>query len=83
MTTYMTRHAAATFLWKAAAILRAGADALHGNAQRLDAWLAARAKASDDRDALCAMSERELRDIGIDSACVHGPAQPSLRDWAA
>ena len=83
MTTYTTRHAPATFIWKAAEALRAGADALHRSAQRLDAWLAARAKSSDDRDALRAMSERELRDIGLDPARVHGPAEPWLRDWAA
>ena len=45
----------------------------------LDAWLAARAKARDDSLALEAMSERELRDIGIDPGRVRS-AEWS-RDW--
>jgi uncharacterized protein YjiS (DUF1127 family) len=81
MTTYLARHAAANLLSHAGDTMRAGADALHALAKRLDDWLAARAKSIDDHNALGAMSERELRDIGIDPARVHG--QPWLRDWAA
>lgn len=49
------------------------------SAQRMDDWLAARAKARDDSLALEAMSDRELRDIGLDPGRVH-PA-PWTRDW--
>ena len=82
MSTYIARHAAATLIWKTADTLHAGAEALHAYAQRLDAWLAERAKSADDRSALQAMSERELRDIGVDPARVRGP-EHCLRDWAA
>ncbi|MFO1311138.1 MAG: hypothetical protein U1F41_03635 [Burkholderiales bacterium] len=45
----------------------------------LDAWLASRAKARDDSLALESMSERELRDIGIDPGRIR-PAEWT-RDW--
>lgn len=45
----------------------------------LDAWLARRAKSRDDSAALDAMSERELRDIGLDPARAR-PAEWT-RDW--
>ena len=76
MTTYVARHSAAAFVIRAA-------DALYACAQRLDAWLAARAKSADDNIALLAMNERELRDIGIDPARVHGGTLPRLNDWPA
>lgn len=43
----------------------AAAQALYAAAEALDAWLARRRRASEDRDALASMSERELRDIGV------------------
>jgi hypothetical protein len=46
----------------------------------LDAWLAARAKSIADSEALAAMSERELRDIGLDPARIHGAAHGYPRD---
>jgi uncharacterized protein YjiS (DUF1127 family) len=49
------------------------------SAQRMDDWLAARAKARDDLLTLEAMSDRELRDIGIDPGRVH--SAPRTRDW--
>ena len=73
MTAYAARHA------PAAAIAFAG-DALHGLARRLAAWLAARAKSIADSEALMAMSERELRDIGLDPASIHGGAHGYTRD---
>ena len=40
-------------------------NALHGLAQRIDAWLATRERAAQDRDTLARMSDRELLDIGL------------------
>lgn len=72
MHAYALRYAPAVVVWKAGHwLLRA--------ARRLDAWLAARAKARDDARCLQAMSDRELLDIGIDPARIH-PA-PGARDW--
>jgi uncharacterized protein YjiS (DUF1127 family) len=72
MHTYALRHAPAVAVWKAGHwLLR--------SAHRMDAWLAARAKARDDDRCLQAMSDRELLDIGIDPARIH-PA-PWPRDW--
>lgn len=45
--------------------LVAAAGTLHAIARALDAWLAARDKAREDRATLAAMSERELADIGL------------------
>ena len=60
------RHPAARALRHAAQALTAVASALLASSERLEAWLRARAKSDDDSLALGAMSERELRDIGID-----------------
>ncbi len=49
--------------------------------ERLDAWLRARAKARDDSVALLAMSERELKDIGIDPARIGVGPDTWRRDW--
>ena len=65
MTSYIARHAPA-------AVVAIAGDALLAVARRLDAWLAARARAIDDSEALAAMSARELRDIGLDPARIHG-----------
>lgn len=72
MHAYITRNVPAAFM-------SALCGWLARSAQRMDAWLVARAKARDDSLLLDAMSERELRDIGIDPARVH-PA-PWTRDW--
>ena len=42
--------------------------ALRGLARGVEAWLEARRRVAADRDALAAMSERELLDIGLDRA---------------
>jgi uncharacterized protein YjiS (DUF1127 family) len=47
--------------------------------QRIEAWLAARAKSVQDASDLSTMSDRELRDIGIDPASV--PRTAWNRDW--
>lgn len=60
------RHPAAAALVRVAIALTSVARMLRSTARHLDASLAARAKAADDSLALLAMSERELRDIGID-----------------
>lgn len=73
MTSYVARHA------PAAALALAG-RALLEVARRLDEWLAARAKSIEDSEALAAMSERELRDIGLDPAQIHGPGHEIMRD---
>jgi len=69
---YITRNVPAAFMSSLSGWLaRSG--------QRMDAWLAARAKARDDSLLLEAMSDRELRDIGIDPGRVH--SAPWTRDW--
>jgi len=40
-------------------------DAARAAVKRIDAWLAARKRAAEDRDTLANMSARQLRDIGI------------------
>ena len=65
-------HASAAFLWKAGTWL-------HRSSHALESWLAARAKARDDAHALEAMSERELRDIGLDPGRINNAQWP--RDW--
>ena len=75
MAAYVARYSTAALVVRAA-------DILYATAQRLDGWLASRAKATDDNLALQAMSERELRDIGIDPARVHGGVPIRLNDWA-
>jgi uncharacterized protein YjiS (DUF1127 family) len=54
--------------------LRRCTMALRPLARRVDAWLALRKRAADDLDALAAMSERELRDIGVSRASIHAIA---------
>lgn len=46
----------------------AAAEALYALALRVDAWLVARKRAADDREALASMSDRDLMDIGISRA---------------
>ena len=67
------RRAPAVYVWKAG-------NWLQRTARRMDAWLAARAKAREDAQSLEAMTDRELLDIGVDPARVH-PA-PWVKDWS-
>jgi uncharacterized protein YjiS (DUF1127 family) len=52
-------------------VLTEATSVLRGFAQRIDAWLAARKRVSQDLDALAKMSDRELIDIGLDRASVN------------
>jgi uncharacterized protein YjiS (DUF1127 family) len=54
-----------------------GTRALRRHARRLDAWLAARKRAAQDRTDLAAMSDRELADIGVSRASVDAIAAGS------
>lgn len=84
MQTYVARYAAAAWVWKVGLALHAGSAWLGAIAQRLDARLAARDRAAADAAALCAMSERELRDIGIDRGFIGRAAGDAwARDWGA
>jgi uncharacterized protein YjiS (DUF1127 family) len=56
-------------------------QSLRALALRLDAWLGARKRADEDRQALDAMSDRELKDIGIPRASVSPAASGAwMRD---
>ena len=66
MSTYAIRHPEAAVLHGFAVLLRAGARKVSLAAQKLDAWLEARRLAADARRDLSEMSDRELRDIGLD-----------------
>jgi len=46
-------------------------NALHAILRSIEAWLAARHRATQDLDALAGMSDRELRDIGMNRASTH------------
>jgi len=72
MQAYARRHAPAALLWKAGTWL-------HLSARLLDGWLAARAKSLDDARALEAMSDRELRDIGLDPRRINNAQW--VEDW--
>lgn len=74
MTTYAARYPFAVPLTLIGNVLRRGAALLHAAAR----GLAARRRIADDWDALAAMSERELRDIGISRASLAPIAQG---DW--
>ncbi|CAG1005014.1 hypothetical protein BURK1_03164 [Burkholderiales bacterium] len=52
---------------------------LRAMALRVDAWLGARKRAAEDLDALAAMSDRDLLDIGIDRASIHAAADGAWR----
>jgi len=74
MEMYVARHPSAALLAGIGRLLHDAADTLRAAAERLDAWLAARKRAADDLDALAAMSERELRDIGVSRASIDAVA---------
>lgn len=61
---------APTAPWTGGALI----EALSGLARRARNWLDARWRAADDRTILAAMSDRELRDIGIERASVDAVA---------
>ncbi len=50
-------------------------NALRRVAQSIDAWLDARERAAADRDLLARMSDRELKDIGIDRGSASAVAE--------
>ena len=54
-----------------AAVLFEATNVLRRFAQRIDSWLTARKRVSQDLDALARMSDRELVDIGLDRASVN------------
>lgn len=74
-------HPLASAVLRIARVLAAFAGFLGRTGERLDAWLRARAKARDDSVALLAMSERELKDIGIDPARIGVGPDTWRRDW--
>src|SRR5580765_3020096 len=70
VTTHAIRHPEAAVLHGFAVLLRTGANKVSTAAVRLDAWLEARRLAADAWRDLSEMSDRELRDIGLDRADV-------------
>ena len=68
MSAYAIRHPEAAVLHGFAVLLGAGARKVSLAARKLDAWLEARRLAADARRDLSEMSDRELRDIGLDGA---------------
>jgi uncharacterized protein YjiS (DUF1127 family) len=78
-----TTHAAySSALPRIALLAVAAAEALYAVALRIDAWLARRRHAADDREALASMSDRDLMDIGINRASVDAVAGGAwMRDW--
>jgi uncharacterized protein YjiS (DUF1127 family) len=70
MNTPTTQAAYSSALLRIALAAVAAAEALYTIALRVDAWLAARKRAADDREALAGMSDRDLMDIGISRASV-------------
>ena len=65
MDAHSARHAPAALLLQIAAVLHDAGTALGRFAQRLDARLAARKAEADARQSLAHLSDRELRDIGL------------------
>lgn len=75
------RHPVAALILTLARGLVAVAHVLRRGGERLDGWLAARAKARADSVALLTMSDRELRDIGIDPGRIGAGPEIWRRDW--
>ena len=65
MSTFVTRNPLATPLFQLAAVLRMAARRVQTVATRLNAWLERRRAAAAALAVLTAMSDRELRDIGL------------------
>jgi len=76
-----TRHPLAAVVLRLAQWLGRSALALRRARMQLDTWFAARAKARVDSTTLQGMSERELRDIGLDPARLGLQSVPWTRDW--
>jgi len=70
VSTHAIRHPEAAVLHGVAVLLGAGARRVSVAAQELDAWLEARRLAAAAQRDLSEMSDRELRDIGLDRADV-------------
>jgi uncharacterized protein YjiS (DUF1127 family) len=68
VTTQAIRHPEAALLHELAVLLRKSAGKVSVAAHDLDAWLEARRLAAAARRDLAEMSDRELRDIGLDRA---------------
>ena len=75
MTSDAIRHAQAIALYRAAELMFALGRRLVQAARRLDAWLEERRVRRAARVQLDAMSERELRDIGLSRADVDSVAR--------
>lgn len=65
MDTQMTGHPAAAWTASFTQALLSSAAAVRSAVMRFDTWVAMHARRADDRAALDAMSDRELRDIGL------------------
>ena len=74
MSTQLIRHPEAAVLHELAVLLAKTAPRIGTAAQDLDAWLEARRLAAAARRDLAEMSERELRDIGLDRADIRSVA---------
>ena len=87
MSTYAIRHPEAAVLHGLAVLLRAGARKVSAASQKLDSWLEARRLAADARRDLSEMSDRELRDIGLDrgdiAAVVQGGSPRTVEERIA
>jgi uncharacterized protein YjiS (DUF1127 family) len=83
MSTLVTRNPLATPLFHLAAALRMAARRVQTVATRLNVWLEERRAAAGALAALIAMSDRDLRDIGLTRCDVQRLANVSLRspDW--
>lgn len=75
------RHPLAAGVMRLAYWLGQVALALRRAGMHLDGWFATRAKARQDSALLQGMSERELRDIGVDPARLGVRGDAWTRDW--
>ena len=84
MSTQAIRHPEAALLHELALLLSKTARKVGTAAHDLDAWLEARRLAAAARRDLAEMSERELRDIGLDRAdigmVVHGGSPRTIEE---
>jgi len=69
-----------TLLYGLAGLLRAAASALAAAGRAFDAWLDARLVAAAARRELSAMSDHELRDIGLGRGDIEYVASGGARD---
>ena len=70
MNGYLLSHPSTTLLFHAGSVLLDAARALRRLAVRLDAEIASRKRAAQDRYQLNEMSERDLRDIGVSRSSI-------------